>query len=204
MEKLEFQGSNIVEVPKLPGIYAWYYRPLGKPEIDTLAKLLTMPFNIKTEIGMRYRVIWQADSNFNVLYGDEREPIDKVFYKFFARSGDLTKLLIQMVPQFAKPLYIGISDNLYSRVKHHYDRLTELWNSNNSVNEYLKGHPDADVEEILNQLDLKHEFSISARVNGIAPRDLLVVCVSLIEPREKLEDLERILQILADPICGRS
>lgn len=207
MKIIELQGSDIVGAPQQPGIYAWYYRPraFGNREAETLGKLITIPSSVKTEISLRYRLTWNVDSNANTLYGKDRQPVNKAVLELVADGGDLTKFFIQkfMVPHFAKPLYIGISDNLSTRVKEHYDSLTELWDLDAPVSKYLTGHPNASVEDVLDQLGLDHSFAISARVKGIAPRDL-VVCVCPIQDPDKLRDLEQILQILADPICGRS
>lgn len=207
METIELQGSDIFRTPELPGIYAWYYRPrvLENSGIEVLMKLITNPRSVKTEIAMRYRLMWAVDSDANVLYGSKRDPVNKVVSELVADGGDLTKSFIQnfMVPHFAKPLYIGISDNLSTRVTDHYNSLTRLWDSDAPVSRYLAGHPEADVEEVLDQLSLDHSFAINARVKRIAPRDLLV-CVCPVETPVELRSLEQILQILADPICGRS
>ena len=205
----EFQGSNIIDAPELPGIYAWYYRPrvFGEHEAKILGRLITRPSSVKTEIAMRYGLMWEVDSSVNVLHGgkQKRQPADKVVSDAVVDENDLITPFLQnlMVPYFATPLYIGIHrQNLRVRVKRHYDSLTQLWEPEEPISKYLGNHPDADVEEVLNQLGLTHSFAINARVKGIAPRDL-VVCVCPIEIPGKLRDLEQILQILADPICGR-
>ncbi len=195
-----------MEVPKHSGIYAWYYRPQasGNNVSGILGQLIKTPFRVKTEIAMRYRVIWTAESEAEVLHGAELHPADQVVAKIVTDGGELIKSLLQqaMVPYFATPLYIGISRDLSRRVKEHYDSLTQLWETDAPVSNYLEQNPDAAVEEVLNQFDLNHSFPLNARVKGIAPSDL-VVCVFPVEDQEKLRDLEQILQILADPICGR-
>ena len=111
-----------------------------------------------------------------------------------------------MVPYFAKPLYIGIdTKNLHRRIKEHYDLLDQLWNPNSVISKYLAGHPNATLEEVLKELNLTHSFAVEARVKEITLRDL-VVCVYQIErldSPDELKKLEHILQLLADPICGR-
>ena len=207
MKIYEFQGGAIFDTPELPGIYAWYYKPrmLENRQVEILVKLITNPCSVKTEVAMRYNLVWAIDSDAAVLYGKERNSINRVLAELIDDGGDLTKSFIQkfMVPYFAKPLYIGISDNLSVRVEDHYNSLTRLWDSDTPVSRYLARHPDADVEEVLDQLDLDHTFAIDARVKGIVPRDL-VVCVCLVETPVELRKLEQVLQILADPICGRS
>ena len=205
----EFQGRDIGDTPELPGIYAWYYRPyvFGDREAKTLGRLITSPSSVKTEIVMRYGLMWEVDSDVNILHGrkQNRQPADKVVSETVLNESNLITSFLQnlMVPYFATPLYIGIDNkNLRVRVKKHYDLLTQLWEPEDPISKYLGDHPNADVEEVLNQLRLHHSFAINARVKGIAPKDL-VVCVCPVEIPGRLRDLERILQILADPICGR-
>lgn len=210
MEIAEFQGSNIIDIPELPGIYAWYYRPRAfgkgtKSVAKIMGKLIANPTGVKTEIAMRYGLIWSVDSDADVLHSAKRQPANKIVSDTVVDGGDLIKsfLLNFMAPYFTKPLYIGIDrKNLRQRIKNHYRRLTRLWDSDTQVSGYLSEHPDADIEEILGQLGLNHSFALNARVKGIAPRDLLV-CVCPVETPSKLKDLERILQLIADPICGR-
>ena len=195
-----------MEAPEHPGIYAWYYRPQasGNNVPDILGQLIKTPFRVKTEIAMRYRVIWTAEAEVEVLHGAERHPADQVVANIVTDGGELIKSLLQhaMVPYFATPLYIGISQNLSRRVKEHYDSLTRFWETDAPVRSYLEQNPHAAVEEVMDQFDLNHSFPLNARVKGIAPSDL-VVCVFPVEVQEKRRNLEKILQILADPICGR-
>ena len=184
----EFQGSNIIDTPELPGIYAWYYRPhvFGDHEAKTLGRLITSPSSVKTEIAMRYGLMWEVDSDVNVLHGGKqrRQPADKIVLEAVASGGDLVESFFKslMLPYFAKPLYIGRSKNLYQRVyKEHYVLLTELWELDTPVSKYLAGHPDATVKEVLEQLNLPHlSFAVEARVKELRTGDLRV-CVCQIE-----------------------
>ena len=209
----EFQGSDIVDTPECPGIYAWYYRPRvfgkgTKNATEIMGKLITNPIGVKTEIAMRYGLTWAVDSNVDVLYGAKREPADNVLSETVASGGELIESFLQnlMVPYFAKPLYIGIdTKSLHRRIKEHCDLLDSLWNPNSGVSKYLTGHRNATVEEVLAELDLTHSFAVEARIMEITLRDL-VVCVYQIEELDnpaELQKLEDILQLLADPICGR-
>jgi hypothetical protein len=206
----EFQGSDIVDTPELPGIYAWYYRPpiFGNREAEILGKLITNPSRVKTEIALRYGLMWTTDSDVDVLYGTKRQPADKIVLEAVAGGGDLVESFFKslMLPYFAKPLYIGRSENLYQRVyKEHYVSLTELWELDTPVSKYLAGHPDATVKEVIEQLNLPHSFAVEARVKGLRTGDLRVcVCqIEISDSQAELRRLEQILQLLADPICGR-
>lgn len=206
---LELQGSDIVDTPELPGIYAWYYRPrvFGGHEAETLGKLITNPSHVKTEIALRYGLIWAVDSDVDVVCSSQqkRQLAHEMVSDAVINGDDSIKSFFQnlMVPYFAKPLYIGTArHNLRKRIKKHYDTLTQLWDSNTSVSRYLARNPNAPVEKVLAELELVHSFAIHARIKGLSPRDL-VVCVCPLDDVGELKTLERILQLLADPICGK-
>ena len=207
---LELQGSDIVDTPECPGIYAWYYRPrvFGDREAEILGKLITVPSHVKTEIALRYGLMWTTASEVDVLYGAGRQPAAEIVSEAVGIGGNLVESFFKnlMVPYFAKPLYIGRSENLFQRVyKGHYVLLTELWEPDNSVSRYLAAHPHATVKEVLEKLKLSHSFAVEARVKGLRAGDLKVcVCqMELSDNQAELEELEQILQLLADPICGR-
>ena len=214
MTIIEFQGSSSKTVPECPGIYAWYYRPsvFGNEVVEILCKLLTDPSRVKTEIVMRYGLTWEADSDVNILYSSERKPVNIFLSEIISINSDSIQsfLLDFMVPHFAKPLYIGIHrKNLRERIEEHRDSLTQYWKLDSPVNQFLEAHPDATVEKVIKELnlnrqeqDLTHSFALNARVKGLTPRDL-VVYVHPIKNTQKLRDLEKVLQLLVDPICGR-
>ena len=214
MKIIELQSGSRIPIPELPGIYAWYYRPsvFGNRTAEILGKLVTNPSRVKTEIAMRYRLTWEAESDVNILHSSERKPINEFFSETIANSDDLIKsfLLNFMVPHFTKPLYIGIhKTNLRERIRQHRDLLTQLWDSESDVHRYLSAHPKATVEKVIKELnlnvpdrDLRHTFALNARVKGLTLRDLVVYAYPIQNP-EQLSTLEDILQLLADPICGR-
>lgn len=209
-----FQGSAVVNVPELPGIYAWYYRPLalGDRETQIIGKLLTSPSQVETEIGMRYGLKWQVESDVDILYSANDMPANEFVSEIVSDGGNLINSFLQdlMVPHFAKPLYIGIhKTNLRERIQQHRDLLTQLWQSDSLVSQYLEAHPDATIDKVIKDLNsnspglkLRHSFALNARVKGLTPRDL-VVYVYPIQNTNKLRKLEQILQFLTDPICGR-
>ena len=210
MKILEFLSSDIDGAPQQPGIYAWYYHPrtFGNREVETLGRLITSPSSVRTEIVMRYGLMWEADSDVNVLHGgkQKRQPANKFISDSIIYGSTLIKSFLQnpMVPYFFALLYIGIDNkNVCRRIKEHYDSLSQLWEPDGGISRYLVEYPDAGVQEVLDQLNLKHSFAINARVKRIAPKDL-VVYVCPIDPPHKLRELEQILQILVDPICGRN
>ena len=214
MAIFEFQADGKIKAPELPGIYAWYYRPLvfGTGDINKLSKLITTPSCVKTEIGMRYGLTWETDSDVNILYSAKRKTVDEFLLGTFDKSGELirTFFLDNMVPHFTKPLYIGIDrKNLRERILKHRDLLDKFWNSESPIHQYISANPDATVEDVIKNLklyvpdlDVTHTFALNARVKGLTLRDL-VVYVYPIEKQDELSDLEKILQLISDPICGK-
>ena len=213
MEITIFQANGRINAPELPGIYSWYYRPsvFNEKQIEILEKIITHPTNIKTEVGMRYGLSWETDSEVELLYSSDYKPINEFLTATIDIGDDLIIDFLQnmMVPYFAKPLYIGIHrKNLRERIEQHRDLLNRLWNSNSPVSRYLEENPRASVEKVLDEInsDLqeykKHSFALNARVKGLTLRDL-AVCVFPIDEIQKLRRLEQILQVLVDPICGR-
>jgi len=117
---------------------------------------------------------------------------------------------------FCRPIYIGIAKNLYDRVYcQHYVSLTDYWQDESGVSRYLSANGDATVQQVMDTLDLSHSFALEARVRGIAPSELSVSILETDQIPDSIGSdatnnesttrraLERLLQLLADPICGR-
>lgn len=224
-EQREFQtGSQIARVPKISGLYAWYYRPLvvndSKTVSKTLSSFLDSPGKISTEIQMRYGVRWVSNSFLDVVYGFKKQKTSEVIEEAVACAENfvLTFLKSNSVHFFTRPIYIGIAKNLYQRVYgQHYSYLDELWNDNSPVSKHLQVFPDATVQSTMEKLNLPHTFALEARVRKIPPRDLFVHIYPTNElPADIGPDtdnpesdtasrraLEKLLQLVADPICGR-
>jgi len=170
------------------------------------------PDKVTTEIHNRYNVRYIGESYLEAFHGSKRltnfELIEKVvktnpvFISNFLRKS--------MVPAFCSPLYIGITKNLNNRVyKQHYTQLNDYWEDDSSVSKYLRSNKTYDVKEIQKILGLPHSFALEARIKGLAPRDLMVyMCLmDTVNTSENLNDresIENLLQIIADPICGRT
>ena len=224
----ELQGDDIVQAPKSQGgIYAWYYRPRvfsgSGPEgaTETISKFINTAMKLDSEVQVRYGLRYRSQSHLDVHYGSERKPAADVIAKAVQTSGPFIKAFVQgfMVPCYSKPLYIGISRNLFQRVyRDHYTALTQYWDTVSPISRFLQANPDASVQDVMQSLGLTHSFAIEARVRKLAPRDLVVfVCPTDDLPKQgsdsetevdsdsnnPLRLLEQVLQMLADPICGR-
>lgn len=216
-----FQGEDIKKIPTKPGIYAWYYRPIGRSVVSTgqlkktLASLVPYPEKVRTEIKNRYNIRYIGDADLAPYYGANKisceDKIDEAVGFCPKFIGKFVKDF--MIPAFTSPLYIGITNDLYKRVyNQHYKELTDLWLADSHVSKFMASSKPEKIQELLDFLGLSHNFATEARFRGFAPRDLGVfVCpteqIALTE--EEIDDeknryaIEDLLQIISDPICGR-
>lgn len=219
----QFKASQIARVPYYSGLYAWYYKPLIIDEesiIKTLTSFIDTSTKVFTKVEMRYGLKLISESRLKAEFGSQKqsafEVIDQVVKKSDNFFSDFFKS--SFVQNFSRPIYIGIAKNLNTRVySQHYSSLIEMYDITSPVNRYLSLHPDSTVQEVMDDLDLPHSFALEARVRNIAPRDLVVnVFITDSLPEDIGSDsedpqfdtpsrraLERLLQLVADPICGR-
>jgi hypothetical protein len=219
----QFQGSQISRIPLNPGLYAWYYKPLVIDE-GTITKILSSfletSTEISTEIQMRYGIRLVAKAPLKTEFGSQRqsaleilkqavEKSDSFFMNFFRSNA---------VQSFSRPIYIGIAQNLNYRVyNQHYLTLSDMYDISSPVSRFLSIYPDASVQQVMERLGLPHTFALEARARNISPRDLVVhIHTTDALPSDIGPDtddpqldtparraLERLLQLVADPICGR-
>lgn len=225
-EIIALQGEDIATTPHSAGIYAWYYRPLvfygdsNDGVVAVISQFMNTRTRLEAEVKVRYGLRFRGEYDLDTLYGTDRTPAANVISNAVNEAGEFIKAFIKgmMAPCFAKPLYIGIAKVLHERVyKDHYIDLCNLWDESSSVSKYLSSHHNPSVHDVLVDLRLNHSFAIEARVRNLAPRDLVVfVCptdgllkiddsstVNGGEDSPLLRTLEQVLQLLADPICGR-
>lgn len=212
-------GAEFAKVPRAPGLYAWYYKPvIADPAAiaRALSSFLGRPGEIHADVVTRYGLRLSARSPLAAQYGSERKSPQEVVEEAVAVAEGFVSdfFTSDAVQHFTRPIYIGIARNLHERIYDgHYSTLDELWDSGSRVSRYLTAHPGAGVDDVAGALNLKHSFALEARVRGIAARDLLVRVYAVQNLPADLgrdEDdapsrraLERLLQLIADPIFGR-
>jgi len=219
----QFQGSHIARINHQQGLYAWYYKPcvIDKQVVARiLSSLLETPFEISTHIQMRYGIHLVSTSPLNLVCGDQRDSAAKVLQEAIERADNflLDFLNSSDVQIFTRPIYIGIAKDLHKRVyRQHYTLLTEMWDDNHPVSRHLAAYPNTTIQSIMDQLEIPHSFALEARARQIAPRDLTVhifptntlpndIGADSDAPKSDTPSrraLERLLQLVADPICGR-
>ena len=220
-EQMQFQGSQVARVPNIPGIYAWYYKPLVI-NAENIGNVLSSFFKesgeISSEIKMRYGLRFVSNSFVETVYGSRHESIEDILSDSILSADQFLVDLFKSNALFffTRPIYIGIAKNLYERIySQHYLSISELWDDDSSVSRHLKYFPEATTQEVIKKLGINHSFALEARVRRIPLRDLMVhIFPTESIPADALEDdseesnpsrraLEKLLQLISDPICGR-
>ena len=217
----EFQGSRVAYVPDKPGLYAWYYRPTSirrESMQGTLTHFLSSEARITTHVHQRYGVRTIGHSIGETVLGAEQQAVGAAVAEAFDEAEPFLDWFFrsEQFVHFCRPIYIGIARNLYDRVySQHYLSLTDYWDDTSQVSRFLTSNGQATVQTVMDRLGIPHSFPLEARVRRISSKDLMVSVLetdkmpSGIGPDTSGSDsttrraLERLLQLLSDPICGR-
>lgn len=219
----QFQGGQISRVPSCPGLYAWYYKPLVLDEktiVKVLSSFIENSSEILTEVEMRYGLKLVSKSLMKAEFGVQKQSAKQIIHQVVeeADSFFMDFFKSDIFQSFSRPIYIGIAKNLNTRIyKQHYLSLVDMHDMSSPVTSYLTGFPETTVQDVMNKLSLPHSFALEARVRNIAPRDLTVhvfttnslpsnIGIDSEDPQfdaPSRRALERLLQLIADPICGR-
>ena len=202
-----FQSQNIVNTPKDPGLYAWYYRPRKQKIIEAntrFREILRDSYKISTRVDFRYNR-HVAISGTGYFDPDEEKT----------GLGDASQLLANLFSTdaflgFCRPLYIGITlkQSLYTRVyEQHYKKFASYWLEESMVNTILNRNPEVSLKELIELTSEPDSFALNARFLGIPPQDLAVSVLPVKDADtatlEQLKSIEDLLQLLADPVCGK-
>lgn len=217
----EFQGSQVANIPDLPGLYAWYYRPAAvnrQVTVNTLARFFAPDTMVRTTISQRYGMQLVSTASGQIFLGSDEQPVADAIATAFETAEPFMEWFFRspQFAQFSRPVYIGIAKNLYSRVYgQHYLSLTSYWDDESRVSRFVTANSGASVQDVMDSLDMHHSFALEARVRGISSTDLMVSILPTDDmpaaigsdnaPAESStrRSLERFLQLLSDPICGR-
>lgn len=222
MSRIELRGDRVIGAPEAPGLYAWYYRPVRPNKesmVATLTRLLSTQPMMSTKVMQRYGVRYVNEGVGTVLLGSDERSISSSINEAFECAPQYLSALLdsEQFIHFCRPIYIGIAQNLRTRIySQHYVSLIDYWDETHRVGKLLKTYEDATVQFVMQKLDLPHSFALEARVMGISPRDLVVSAFPTSDFPDSVgpdadgsadtstrRALERILQLLADPVCGR-
>lgn len=223
MSYKEYQGGKITSIPEKPGLYAWYYRPLSvsaESALNAIRRFFLAENAVVTKIDQRYGMKLLINGHGELVFGAEEQSAEEAIEKALSSSKDFLDWFFksESFVYFSRPLYIGIAKNLYERVYvQHYSALLDYWSEGSQVSRFVNANPDVGVQGVMDKLGVNHSFALEARVRCIPPRDLMVAVLetdtmpkaigvdtdSLSDESSTRRSLERLLQLMADPICGR-
>jgi hypothetical protein len=217
-EYTEFRDARLTRIPQVSGLY---YRPRvvnREAIVKTLSRFFASESRITTSVHQRYGVKLVGSSAGEVVFGSDEGSVQSAMTDAFTNAEPFLEHFFasQYFAHFCRPIYIGIAKNLYDRVYgQHYVSLADYWQDESGVSRYLAANGDATVQQVMDTLDLSHSFALEARVRGIAPSELSVSILETDQIPDSIGSdtasnesttrraLERLLQLLADPICGR-
>jgi hypothetical protein len=217
----EFQGSQVANIPERSGLYAWYYRPASVSReitVNTLARFFAPESSVTTIVNQRYGMHLVSKAMGEVLFGSDQQSVSDALSSAYEMAGPFMQWFFRS-PQFvnfSRPVYIGIAKNLYERVYgQHFLSLTDYWDDKSRVSRFISANSQASVQRVMDSLDIQHSFALEARVRGISSTDLMVSVLPTDDMPGTIgsdnsssesstrRSLERFLQLLSDPICGR-
>jgi hypothetical protein len=216
-----YRWTEISNTPQKPGVYAWYYSPeLTDFDLQTTIDKVQRLNNEDNEAAAS-EAVKEFLHNFVFQYFME-EPYHAVLRgslkpKYEGRiehkpelSEELIKRIVEdpnriftikqvlekSAPNFASPLYIGMSENLNSRIKKH-KRLIEKY--------YSQTNGQSTQQQILSDIeDRDRSFAMRVFSRKIPPTRL-VIAVNVLEDTAKgYVDIENILNRIHYPLLGRN
>lgn len=211
----KYKGSKISQVQSRAGIYAWYYKPLITNSeklagaIENIVESSTL--NLSTKVSGRYGAQYISNSEASIMFGSREKNARMVIDECISSGEDKLFDFIKSedLVMFSRPLYIGISKDLYTRTyEQHYKLLQSYWDEHSTVTKYLNANKGACIQDLIDDLDVKHSFALEARIKGIPNRDLLLV-VNYHDDgikrhnSESQRPIEKLLHLITDPVCGR-
>lgn len=201
--------SGLDQAPQLPGLYAWYYRPLLTP-VDV--KRLIENLNAESDFSKRKVIVASflekhIFSNFKELpyraelsgqlkpkYAGELLHQPTISSSLLERvaerpetAWDLKQLFDSDLHFLSSPIYIGMAKNLKQRLGQHSGKINDLRSA---------GLVAADLEED------------SAFANTVVSRKMyppqLSVCIQVYDDVDKIANLENLLNRVFFPVFGRN
>jgi hypothetical protein len=224
---MRYRWSEITTIPLKPGVYAWYYLPeITDYDLHhTIEKLRAFKENnevdsaselIKHFLYQNIFSYFQEDPYNAFLTGAlkpqyegklEHKPsisqslIDRIVENP-ERLATVKKILEVSAPDFASPLYIGMSNKLGKRLKTH-KKLIEKYRSENLSENRQQELNYVKTKE--NKESYDKSFALEVCRRNIPPSRLFVIINILDEDIEKnYLDIENILNRIHYPLLGRN
>lgn len=212
-----YSWYEIGDVPAEPGVYAWYYTPeITDYDLD---KIISTVRRLKASAGAAAAKqavrLFLEDTVFRYFreqpyFAQLRGPLKPTYEGTIGHAPSLSESLVDRIvedptrleairdvleasaPDFASPIYIGMSERLASRLKHHKSLIEKY-------GEIANLGVRTSTEE---QRD--HSFAREIRDRDIPPSRLFVVTRVISGPAGTYVDVENILNRIHYPLLGRN
>lgn len=214
--------TEISNVPQKPGVYAWYYLP-EITDFDlqqTISRIRV--YRDDNDIEVAIETVKSFLQNFLFQYFQEEpyqailrgalkpkyegsiehkpelsEELLKRIVEEPERLITIKQVLEKSAPDFASPIYIGMSENLSSRLKRH-KKLIEKYSSQLLSQNTSNRNDKRDGE------DRDQSFAMRICSRHIPPTRLFVTISILDDAGKRYVDIENILNRIHYPLLGRN
>ena len=216
-----FRWREIGDVPGEPGVYAWYYKPEItdfdlQQIVENVDALKARGQEIKAAEDMRRFLhdnifrYFQEQPYQTVMRGPLKPRFEGLLEHTPSLSDDMVKRLVDdprrlrtikevleaSAPNFASPIYIGMSEKLRSRLGRHKN-LIEKYGSQPAAPQ----RPDEMTPEGERR---DQSFAREIRARNIPPARLFVVVHIIQGVKDEYVDIENILNRIHYPLLGRN
>lgn len=217
-----YQWQEISDIPKEPGVYAWYFSPeitdfdLSKTiqSLHSLKEERNFDLAKKTVQDFLSKNIFRyfEEDPYEALLNGSMKPkyqgklhhiptlssslIDRILEEP-ERLKSVKTVLANSAPYFASPLYIGMAEKLGKRLMQH-KKLIEKYRSELLIEDGLRLSPE-------HLDDYNHSFAFEVCKRQIIPSRLFVA-VNILQDKELKQyvDIENILNRIHFPLFGRN
>jgi hypothetical protein len=209
-----YDWSELASVPEAPGVYAWYCRPvLAVRDVETVIEN-SKQYQLAGEADKAETLLKDFLDRFlfrlfqeDPFKAELSGPLKPSFYGELAQqiptSASLARRLVEnperlrtiqtvldrAAPDFASPIYIGMSSNLRNRLQQH-----KSW-----IQRYRDGSANSAGEN-----DTASSFALQVVRRGMRPERLFVNIRTVSSDADTTVDIENILNRICYPILGRN
>ncbi|BCO09223.1 hypothetical protein GF1_15990 [Desulfolithobacter dissulfuricans] len=217
-----FNWTEIHEIPNGPGIYAWYYAPeITNFDLEQTIKLVRKKKEDGYDIDAKKEIEEFLEKFIFNYFVEEpylvsiKGPLKPEFSGKINHKQRLSEALILRIvenpirlktikdiieksaPDFASPIYIGMSENIRQRVTKHKRLIEKYFSENNLVGlKQITGVGTKDVRD--------HNFAWQIKKRAIPPSRLFVTIKQIAGEDRPYIDIENILNRIQYPLLGRN
>lgn len=212
---------ELMQAPESSGIYAWYYRlELSNKDISDCIIACQTASNeerckiVRTFLTERLFNYYREQPYYVSLTGrlkptytgmaENQHTISESLVERIAaepiRLKRVKELLLQAIPLFASPIYIGIAKNLRNRLLRHKALIEKYEQANSALDINFQDKLDSDPD-----VERDHSFAKEVAVTRrFATHNLIVHVMELTTDEDIRIDVENLLNRINYPLCGRN